>query len=234
MKEKLNITELRKKFRGPVEIQRLLCNFKRNSINWRQYELLFLRQCWLFTEIKEHSFDVKTALRFATLQAGICANQPNHWKMSMICRIFFSLFAAQSMHDIFFLGAYHAWFFFLPWASAGNFFPNLPTPPPSRSKVKWFAPKLVVFLAFCDWFARIACRFYGLPENPPIKFSSFFIRISVLSVRKLLLFLSRFLFPLSIRFLPSLHFQNRCLRCVVSCYDVSYVEFGLEIKLSYK
>ena len=107
-------------------------------------------------------------------------------------------------------------------------------PPPSRSKVKWFAPKLVVFLAFCDWFARIACRFYGLPENPPIKFSSFFIRISVLSVRKLLLFLSRFLFPLSIRFLPSLHFQNRCLRCVVSCYDVSYVEFGLEIKLSYK
>ena len=82
----------------------------------------------LVVEIKEHSFDVKTALRFATLQAGICTNQPtNPLKNVYDLQEFF--FAAQSMHDIFSSElTMHDFFSFL--GRLQEFFSKSSNPPP--------------------------------------------------------------------------------------------------------
>ena len=89
----------------------------------------------LVVEIKEHSFDVKTALRFATLQAGTCTNQPtNPLKNVYDLQEFF--FAAQSMHDIFSSElTMHDSFSFLGRLQGIFFQIFQPPPPPFKSQM---------------------------------------------------------------------------------------------------
>ena len=84
-KEKLNITELRKNSEPQLRFKDCYVILKEILLTEDNMNSCFWDSCLN----ERHSFDVKTALRFATLQAGICTNQPTHWKMSMICRNFF-------------------------------------------------------------------------------------------------------------------------------------------------
>ena len=51
-------------------------------------------------------------------------------------------------------------------------------------KVLYFETPFLIIFKYYAWVScGIVCRFHGLPENPPIRFVSFCIRISVFSFR---------------------------------------------------
>ena len=130
-KEKLNVTDLRKNSEPQLRFKDCYVILKEILLTEDNMNSCFWDSCLN----ERHSFDVKTALRFATLRAGICNNQPTHWKMSMICRIFFF---AHNPCMIFFSSELTVHDFFPSLGGCREFFFQIFQPPPS--KVKWFAP----------------------------------------------------------------------------------------------
>ena len=131
-KEKLNITELRKNSEPQLRFKDCYVILKEILLTEDNMNSCFWDSCLN----ERHSFDVKTALRFATLQAGNCTNQPTHWKLSMICRNFF---CCKIHACYFFPRSLPCMIFFPSLGGCREFFSQSSNPPPP-SKVKWFAP----------------------------------------------------------------------------------------------